>query len=197
MVSSVRAFIALYPSEEVRDRLVGLQSELRGREWARGFKWTQPDNLHLTLLFLGNVASTSVERLTTALRTAAEDIPPMSVGCNGLGCFPNARRPTVLWAGLDGPPAFSDLHAAVLRECGRFAEKAEKKPFRPHLTLARAKWFDARFAAEFQADVDAHHSAASGTWNCASVSLVQSFLHSAGPEYRELARCPLAGKNTV
>ena len=101
-----RLFVALEPPEPVRRRLAALADELRrgaGRA-ADEIRWVAPENVHLTLQFLGAVPEERVAGVEAALRAAAAGARPLALEVRGAGGFPNARRPRVLWAGLDGRP---------------------------------------------------------------------------------------------
>lgn len=126
-----RLFVALALPDKVLARLVAL-----GKEFP-GLKWTPPENLHLTLRFIGNVREERVAAVQTALQ--AVRAAPFSLRLNGLGLFVRPRQ-SILWAGLEPCPELSELkgridamlalHAVLAPEGGRFL---------PHITLSRLK----------------------------------------------------------
>src|SRR3712207_5605424 len=95
---TIRTFVAVELPEEVKQALTSVQEELRARmgRAANGIRWVQPEGIHLTLQFLGDVAEASIPDIVEALRAASTGASPISLELNGLGVFPNLRRPRVL-----------------------------------------------------------------------------------------------------
>src|SRR4051812_16011012 len=94
----VRTFIALDMGKAVRDRLIALQETLARAGTA--VNWVSPENLHLTLLFLGEVDMLDVPHVCKAVGAGAGQHASFTLTVEGTGCFPNPRRPRILWAGL-------------------------------------------------------------------------------------------------
>src|SRR5207302_241136 len=94
-MARVRTFIALDLSTTVRERLVSLQESL-ARPGAE-VKWAQPKNLHVTLLFLGEVDEREVVKVCKAVEEETLKHPAFELAIEGVGCFPNMRRPHVVW----------------------------------------------------------------------------------------------------
>jgi 2'-5' RNA ligase len=130
----IRAFIAITPPPMLQQAFREVGTAFQGLP----VRWVQPEQVHLTLKFLGDVSAEQIVSMRQALEHAARDLAPFTVGAQSLGCFPNTSRPRILWMGLDDPQqVLSDLQQrveAALRVLG-FAPEA--RPFRPHLTLAR------------------------------------------------------------
>ncbi len=134
----MRCFVAVLLPDRVRAGLAAVCDELRGQ--TRGLAWVRPDNLHLTLRFLGEVEPVTLERVREAVTAAAMAVPPFTVTLGGLGGFPSGAAPRVLWAGVGtGADGLVALQAAL--EAGLVARglPAEPRPFHPHVTLARAR----------------------------------------------------------
>lgn len=132
----MRLFIALELPEVVRAELVTAQARLRAG--APPLRWANPVGMHLTLQFLGEAPASLVAPLAAAL--AALPAPAFSLRLDGLGAFPNLRRPQVVWAGVAGDTAaLAELRAAVLAVTAPLGFGAEAHGFRPHLTLGRAQ----------------------------------------------------------
>ena len=105
----------------------------------RDVRWVRLDGLHLTLRFLGPTLDDRIEPAREAVRVAAANERPFSVTIGGAGTFPSEARPRALWLGLQaGGPALSGLAASVDRALAAAGWPPETKPFRAHLTLARA-----------------------------------------------------------
>jgi 2'-5' RNA ligase len=135
----VRTFIALDPGEAIRARMVSLQESLRrtGTE----VKWAEPENLHITLLFLGEVDSRDLMGVCRAVEQAAREHRAIELTIEGIGCFPNIRRPRVVWIGVgQGSEAVAALHDGLERsllELGCY--RREERRFTPHITLGRIR----------------------------------------------------------
>ncbi len=190
-----RLFIALDPPEPVRRRLAALATELRrgaGRA-AEEIRWVAPENVHLTVQFLGAVPEERVADVEAALRAAAAEARPLALEVRGAGGFPNARRPRVLWAGLEGDVApLAALAADIARRLAPLGFPPEDRPFSPHLTLGRAR--DGRGAPGL-AGALAHAAQAEGApWRATELVLFESHLSPKGPRYEIVARAPLGGR---
>ena len=136
----MRQFLAVELSGELRDDLVSLQQQLRTE--ADGWRWVKPQSIHLTLRFLGEVAPELDASCREAWRTVAAGAPPFTVRLDGVGSFPPRGRPRVLWVGVreDGSEGRLASLAAAFETAAREAGfERENRPFRPHLTLARAR----------------------------------------------------------
>jgi len=132
----VRGFWALELSQPARDELVRVQDELRQRLPGRALRWTSVDKLHVTLKFLGEVADPQ------GVARAVQVLPPpgaLSLELGALGSF-GGRSPRVLWSGLAGPDreALAGLHADLEAALEPLGFARDGRPYRPHVTLARA-----------------------------------------------------------
>jgi len=127
----MRLFLAVVPPFPVRHEIAAAVEEMRGR--VRG-RFVPPPNLHLTLLFLGEVEPAGEETVRAAARSVAANRAPFTVEWGGGGVFPARSRARVAWLGVrEGGDALVALADSLRRDLGR----ADEKPFRPHLTLAR------------------------------------------------------------
>lgn len=141
----MRAFIAIVLPDAVLNELAKWQKALRSIADASSnhrsaVKWARPEGIHLTLKFLGEIDAATVQRVTSGLEALGSLDQPaqrITLELKGLGCFPNCKRPRVLWAGVSAPPALLDLAAGVEAAMRRIGFPAETRPFSPHLTLAR------------------------------------------------------------
>ncbi len=187
MSDSIRTFIAIGLSEEIRSELSEVLRRLKTGD--RAVRWVKPENIHLTMKFLGNVEPEKLETVKTALSRAAGENASFTLSLGSLGAFPNTRSPRVIWIGMeDGKIEAGKLAARIddlLAELG-FAK--EERPFQPHLTLARLKFppeeklknlLD-KFTCQFQNKMIVNH-----------VTLYKSTLTSTGPIYEALFQAPL------
>jgi len=139
-MSMLRTFIAIELDEELNDNLCRLQAHLSEQLAPSSVRWVRPEGIHLTLKFLGDTPEEKVEAVREALAQAATTVAPFSITVGGLGCFPDARRPRVVWVGLDEPTgALSALQDAVEAHVAPLGFPTEKRSFHPHLTLGRVQ----------------------------------------------------------
>lgn len=184
-----RTFIAVAVSPEVRRHAVKLCDLLRPA--AGDVKWVAPENLHWTLQFLGNLDVRAIPEVCDAVATAAGEIEAFEVQACGAGAFPAADRPRTLWIGAgEGDRAMTVLHSTVERRLRKRGYRGEERRFVPHITIGRAgrKGQPHSLADELAvlSDYDA------GTMLVDEVTIYASELQPEGPEYRVLARAPLA-----
>ena len=137
-VRIVRVFLALELPEAVRAAMGAAQRALR-RHGDLPATWVAPHDAHLTLLFLGNIVAVHLPEIVGAITPVAARHAPFALRLGGIGAFPSVESPRVLWldvAGQRGALAAlqADTMAAMLHVTGVVADR---KPFRPHLTLAR------------------------------------------------------------
>jgi 2'-5' RNA ligase len=191
-VASHRLFVALDPPDPVRRRLAALQAELRrgaGRH-ADEVRWVAPENVHLTLQFLGAVPEERVPGVEAALRAVAAEARPLSLEVKGAGGFPNARRPRVVWAGLGGDVApLAALAAGIGRRLAPLGFPPEERPFSPHLTLGRAR--DGRGAPGLAGSLARTSGQDGAPWRASELVLFESHLSPKGPRYEAIARIAL------
>ena len=138
-MEQVRSFIAIELPDEVKSGLVRLQAQLKtGKQ--PPVKWVAPDGIHLTLKFLGNVASDKINEITTAIEAAVHGIPPFQLEVKDLGVFPNLRRVQVVWVGVSGDTAqLNQLQQHIESNLAPLGFPRETRAFKPHLTLARLR----------------------------------------------------------
>jgi 2'-5' RNA ligase len=135
----IRSFVAIEVEEPARAAMLDYLALLRGR--IDGVAWTRPENVHVTLKFLGDVVPERLVPLTERLTAIAGAQPPFIVTYGGVGGFPSGARPQVLWVGATAPE-LARL-AAVVDEAGVIAGvERDRRPYHPHVTLGRVR--DAR-----------------------------------------------------
>jgi RNA 2',3'-cyclic 3'-phosphodiesterase len=182
----MRLFVAATPPPEA---LAQLQSAVAGVHSAPPeLRWTRPAQWHLTLAFLGEVDDEARRDLAVRLARTAVRHPPMRLALQGAGRFGDR----VLWTRVTGDVAPLRRLAASVRAAARRAGVAvEERPYRPHLTLARA-----RDGTDLRPVVDALAGFAGHTWTAGELHLMRSHL-AAGPDrtsrYELLDSWPLAG----
>lgn len=185
---TVRAFLAVEVAPEIHAALVDLKRELAGAGAA--VRWVRDEGLHATVKFLGRVPEGQLAALRDALSTALGATPPMRAAVRGLGMFPNAKRPRVVWVGLDCQP-LTAVAAAVDRALAPLGCAAENRPYHAHITLGRVK--DMRGWAPLDAVLAAHRADDFGVTAIDQLIAYRSDLRRDGAVYTKLWTIPFGG----
>jgi 2'-5' RNA ligase len=182
----MRLFIAIGLPHEIESKLEEFQNELK--PFARDAKWVNPQNIHLTLKFLGEVKEEKVPELQEVLNECGKNIGPVSVTVQGCGIFPNARRPSVFWAGVKTEPLLG-LQQIIEDRTQNLGFEGENRPYSPHLTLARFKDPHGRLPIANEAEKRKDYEF--GNFIASNFSLYKSVLKRSGAEYTVLKSFPL------
>jgi 2'-5' RNA ligase len=183
---SIRCFVALPVPIHISQALSDLQRRLRSELDSRALRWVNPEQIHLTMLFLGEVQHSRVDEMRSALKKACRDLEPIELEAHEIGCFPNARKPKVLWTGLHGDvQALQALQSRIARELQPFVERPDTKSFHPHLTLARVKFEDKVLPSRLASVMNSHQMEPI-PWTVREVLLMESVLRPEGPLYSVL-----------
>ena len=156
---------------------------------ARGVAWVAEPNLHVTLKFLGQVDEARLPAIVGALEATASRRPRFEVAVRGLGAFPSASRPRVVWAGLEDVPALAALAGEIDAALAALGFPTESRPFAAHVTLGRQREprGNAALAAALARPVEL------GRLAVARVSLMRSDRAAGATRYTELAGVLLTG----
>jgi len=178
----IRAFVALEIDEEARRHLAELIGKLRGT--LRGLRLVQPENLHLTLRFLGPASPEALQRLAPDLEQAAAACAACNAALGKPGFFPPRGRPRVLWLDVSLPPPVMELQHACERAAVAAGFPAETRPFRCHLTIGRFRDAERPGAPPELPPIELRLE---------RLILFRSELRPQGPLYTALASFPLRG----
>lgn len=177
-MSVIRAFIAIELSAEARAVLADVVATLEQRIAPGVVKWVAPQRMHLTLRFLGDTPLAKLEEVAAAMDSVAQQQAPFALELDALGCFPDERRPRVIWVGVRGAVArATDLQRALDEALEGAGWEREKQPFRPHLTLGRVKDRKEKVALPWGAGV------APASIPVHEIVLFESQLRREGPRY--------------
>ncbi len=187
-----RTFIGVDVGTAIRGSATALQRELA--KIATGVKWVTPENMHVTLLFLGEVDDRELHAVCKAVKAVAASEPPFSLRVSGVGAFPTPRRPKVLWGGVtDGAESlqrlYTDLEEEML-ELGCY--RTEERGYTPHLTLGRINSPEDGFA--LATEIPKRMAWQGGRVAVEEVVVYCSEMDRDGPVYTVLGRAPLTGK---
>jgi 2'-5' RNA ligase len=138
MPSTIRTFIALELPPSLISLLAKVQEDLQSMGLRA--KWVRPENIHLTLKFLGNINSADIDKIGGAMVDAVGKINTFNLVAEGIGVFPGIKRPRVIWVGLKGQVQLLFAMQRLLEDnLAALGYKKEKRPFKGHLTLGRFK----------------------------------------------------------
>ena len=188
MSDSIRTFIAIELPEEIIASISKIQESIR----SYGFKvrWVRPQNIHLTLKFLGNVRVAETEAIGRALLASVNGFAPLAMTAKGIGVFPGIKRPRVLWVGVGGQiNELIQLQQALDEKLAGLGFPREKRAFKGHLTMGRVQAkIDPKRLLEAIKEYDGFESE---PFVADKMILFQSELHPAGAIYTKLMEAPL------
>ena len=188
-----RLFIALAVPPELRREIQRAQGQLQRHSPPGVIRWTPPEQFHVTLKFLGDVPAEQVEALKASVSAACTGFPALKLSAHGIGFFPSAHKPRVIWAGAeDESGQLACLHQRTDEAVRPFSPADKTARFTGHITLGRFK--------------PGHHPAIPklleraamichrhfGDWLAAEVQIVRSELTASGAVHTVLASYPLA-----
>lgn len=191
-MNTIRAFIAVPLSDEVKRGLGDVARALAGPLPRGAVRWVRPEQIHLTLVFLGDTPTDQLPAIQRGMDAAAENNQPFTLHLGDLGFFPTARRPRVIWIGLAGEVnRLASLKAALDAPLAALGRSPEDKPFRAHLTLGRVRNERDVQGLEWAADVPRLAVAIT------TIHLIESKLRPDGPVYTVRHMSLLAGQKAV
>ena len=184
----MRTFVAIELDETVKSPVEALSRRLRG--YGAQASWVRPENMHLTLRFFGDIADAPAARLAEMLADACKETPPFPLQVRGIGVFPNARKPSVLWVGVEPfEGGLAHLYAAAENAARAIGLPPDDKAFHPHVTLARIR--DARTARPLMDALEGEAAFDAGAFEVRDMTLFSSELTPKGPIYRVVREFPL------
>lgn len=182
----MRLFVGVPLPDDIRQRLAMISGGVPGARWIR------PENLHLTLRFLGETDGARAEDLVSELSRVDCGAFPMTI--RGLGAFGDRKRPRILWAGIPPSAALIRLHGKVEQAVQRAGLGPDHRKFHPHVTLARLK--DAQ-NIKLERFLTANGHLETRPFQVEGFTLYESFLASEGAHYRPIAEFELTDGETV
>jgi len=182
----MRLFAAIPVSTEVRELVAEVLRELAPHQWP--IRWVRPEAVHLTVKFYGEVPEDSTEQVLASLAEAVRGTGALPVEVGGVGVFPSAGRPRVIWLGVEAPGALEILHHRVEVGAATLGFPGDGRPYRPHLTLGRLR---DRARAPRVVEETLNGITRRETFLAKRMVLYQSILSSAGADHRSVATFPL------
>lgn len=183
MAASIRTFIAIELPQNIIAAIGGIQEDLKSNKL--DVKWVRPENIHLTLKFLGNIDPATVAGIEGVLHDMIKTAAPFSLTAKGLGVFPGLKRPRVIWIGVVGQiDALIGLQRQLDENLQKTGFAPEKRPFKGHLTIGR---FRGRLDTQRMAVIlNRFHDVEAGSFTVKHLILFKSDLQPNGPIYTKL-----------
>jgi len=176
---SFRAFIAV--DVDCGPELRKAIGELK--DFGKALKPVSPDNVHVTLKFLGEIHESAVPELEAIMRQAVMGVQPFNVRLVDVGVFPNLRGPRVVWVGMEGAEPLVKMASSIEDGCELIGFPKERRPFSPHLTLARVR---EGFKPDLADLIKDSENKEFGVFPVKGIKLKKSVLTPAGPIYSDV-----------
>lgn len=182
--AKMRLFLACDPPEEVRKNIAAVQAKLQ-KKYGGGVKWVRPEGIHLTLKFFGSTPVSEIETIRRVVQENVKGQSAMHLRISRIGAFPNARRPRVIWLGIEGDVSrLIALQKKIDAGLEVYGFEKEERAFSPHLTLGRLKTPQALPGLE-ELTADAA-SFTTGEFDASALILFRSDLRRDGAVYTKL-----------
>jgi len=189
----MRVFIAIELPQQTLDAIEKQTTRLRQTIGSDIIRWVPPQNMHLTLKFIGDIAASHVDFLKQMIMQEAATHSQFEMQVGGLGSFPNSRMPRILWVGLHAPAELASLHKGIEAGSSRLGYEKEERPFSPHLTLGRARQnTEPAELTKVRAALDTIQLGNIANTRVDSVHLFKSDLQPGGSVYTKLFSAPLS-----
>lgn len=191
----MRCFIAIEIPDEVKSTLTMLQEELK--KCGADVRWIAPDNIHLTLKFIGSVEEKEISKVMEIMEHICKRYSPFNLELKGMGIFPNTKFPRVLWIGVEDNTTLKGLWEDIEKNMAKIGFERENRGFTAHLTLGRFRTSEGKAnlfpkgKVNLLEIVKLHKGNSFGIIEVRSVSLMRSELRPEGARYTKLAEVSL------
>lgn len=175
-----RFFIAINFPEKTKKEINEFQKNLNN--YLLNVRWVKPQNLHLTLAFLGWLKSEEVDKLKQITKEVANQTAPFVLHPKGLGVFPDRKRAKVLWIGVEDEEILKIINQTLYRKLVQNNFKLDTRGFSPHITIARFK--EKANEKMITLAFDKFKDSTFGKIKVTSIDIMESQLKKDGPVYR-------------
>jgi 2'-5' RNA ligase len=182
-----RIFIALKVAPD--KTFLGFISSLKDGLSNENIRWASPDNMHITLVFLGDTEEKKVKAIYSMLNLKCTGFGKFELLIKGSGVFRKWSDPRVIWAGIDLSDKLLQLRGLISEGLKNEGISFEDRPFKPHLTIGRIKYLKDKIL--LQSLIDNYKNAEIQKIPVNEVILYESILHHSGPEYKTLLKVDL------
>ncbi len=177
----IRVFVSV-PVPDTAET-AALRDDIRSLD---GVRPSPADQTHITLRFIGDVDDSKIKRITECVRRASEGVSPFEVTVSGTGAFPNERRPSVIWMGLDPADTLAGIANRLEKELSTSNVRFDSKPFKAHVTVGRC-----RDGAKVPRSFFESHDIEFCRFVCSEILVMKSELGPKGAKHTVLSRIPL------
>ncbi len=186
----MRFFVGIFTTKKLEEHINRLKDEISDSIIG---KWTEIQNLHITLQFIGNVEESKRINLLYNLEDISKEFSPFTVAYDGVGAFPNTSKPRILWIGISkGANSLKALANKIVRANAKSGIIPETKPFYPHVSICRIQEITSNKIYPFMRK---HKDVFFLEEEITKIALVKSSLTSIGPIYTIVEEFYLKGDN--
>lgn len=185
-----RIFVAINLSRELIADLARELSRIKEEVNNRNIKWVKPENIHFTLVFLGDTPEDKLQAISYKLQVAAKEFGPFGIKLKNIGVFPNLNQPRIIWIGAESKELIK-IGRAAQSELKKAGLKIDEKPFKSHLTIGRIKIPDENLKEKLSRLVEKYQEKEFGQFQAKSIEIMESFLFPEGPRYKIVAKVRL------
>ncbi len=192
----MRTFVAVNIPVEIKQNLQKEIDQLRALICGESVRWVRSQGIHLTLNFLGEISNSSLGEIRQTLEREIEKHPTCTLSVEGFGCFPNRRRPRVLWIGItEDQGTLAQVQSSINEKLVPLGFEKDGRTFHPHLTLGRVKRnVSTSDLIQIQDAINEFDVAQIGQFEVREIHLIESILKPTGAEYFTLGEYALGGK---
>jgi len=188
-MANIRTFIGVKASERVTRNVASVVRRLEAT--CDNYRWVEPENLHVTLNYVGDVVDIEAPELCKIVKKAIEPFSSFDMSLHGVSGFASAVEPRVLWMGVDqGSDQLTEMFKALAEVLHHWGVNKERNEFLPHMTLGRlgrsGRWNDELLALVHKLR---HHDG--GFCHVKEVIVYSSFMEKRGPTYTPMATLKL------
>jgi RNA 2',3'-cyclic 3'-phosphodiesterase len=189
MEETIRSFIAIELSPQAHDELASLQSALQ--KAGADVKWVEPENIHLTLKFLGDLEPKKAEEVKELLIKTVSGFKPFELSMKGAGAFPSLSSPRVIWAGVGlGAAESMRIAETIETKLQGTGIPGEERKFHPHMTLGRVR--SPKNCEKLRGIIETIKFETGSKINVNHLTLFRSRLSPQGPLYTPLFKASMA-----
>jgi 2'-5' RNA ligase len=189
----LRCFIAIEIPETIRKSIGDSIDSLK--KSGSDVKWVAHENIHITLQFLGETEESLIPEIKEALDKILASYPLFYIKISNIGCFPDGRRPRIIWVGMEGSQTLINLHKDIANEMVKFGYRKEERAFTPHITIGRVK--SQRNMGELLKRLDDIRATRFSDFEVHHLTLMKSELKPSGAKYYSLAEIPFGRRINV
>lgn len=189
---TLRTFIAVELPNDIHDSLQKLKNNIK--DSMPDVRWTKYGNVHLTLKFLGDIEPSKVDMISVSIQNVANEFSPFTMSLARIGAFPNSRKPSIIWVGIEeGSGEVIQIANRIESSMEKLGFAKEKRPFRPHLTIGRVR--ELKHPSIMAKSLESNEIGEIGRFRVEKLSFIKSQLDPSGSIYTTLSEALLKPEN--